>query len=270
MDEAPTRTPIRSSPVTVLLLAAEPVSDREPLISGWRQVVDQAPSGSQLILIDDDPSSTFADTRCRVVRHVAPLGVGGCLQTGLWVVETPLILMVELDSGFEPSDAKSLFEQIDGADLVAATRRIAKIPTLIRGLDWARRILSRVFLGHFPEARADWPGWAGCGRRWSARHLFGVPLADPEGRMFLARLEAIRRIPVQSRGLFALTELLAKLNHMEGLLAETTIPWSPRHDKATDFWRDAWRLFRDPDFGSPEPTILRLPLPSPAAKVRET
>ena len=266
MDEPPARTPIRNSPVTIVLLAAEPVSNPEPYISGWRRFVDQAATGSQLIVIDDDPASTFADARCRVVRHTQKLGLGGCLQSGLWLAETPLLLVAELDSGYEPSEARTLFEQIDHADLVAASRRSGPVPAIIRGIDLARGILSRLFLGYMPEARTAWPGWAGSGRRWFARHLFGVPLADPEGRMFLARREAVRDVPAQSRGRFAWVEMLAKLNHMECLLAEATIPWKARPEKASDFWRDASRLFRDPDFGPTPP----LPPLSPVAADRGT
>jgi hypothetical protein len=81
------------------------------------------------------------------------------------------------------------------------------------------------------------------------------------------RRDAAVRIALQSRGWFALIEQLAKANHLEFILAEEPVTWSPPAAAPVDpapFGEDAGALFRHPDFGPPE-----LHVPRPVAALPE-
>ena len=99
--------------------------------------------------------------------------------------------------------------------------------------------------------------------RWVARWAFGIRLRDPESAFRLVRRDAVIRIMLQSRGPFALVEQLAKANHLELIMTEEPVAWSPRTASPAEsvpFAREARALFRRPDFGPPE---LHIPPPAP-------
>jgi hypothetical protein len=244
-----TRPPIRHAPLSVVLLATNP----EPIdrhISSWLWFIDQAPAGSQLIVIADRTTKIpLLIPELRIIHHAQPMGLGASLQTAIWSVETPLVLFVPSNGIPTPEQANDFLERIDQADLVVGCRWTKTLPPLVLAWDLLRTLMAIVFLGYVPEPRLGWPGWSGWGRRWIAHHLFGVPVLDPESGALLARREIFDRIPIQSTGPFAWTELIAKANHLGCLLDEAAIGFEPR--AATDFKRDAWRVFRRPEFGRP-------------------
>lgn len=237
--------PIRSAPVTIVL----PSASRED-VAAWATYLAQCPAGSQILAVVDAPL-TEVPPQVRVVQHTQPLGIGGCLQTAIWLLETPLVLLV---GGGEcrPRHAKAMFEEIDNVDLVAACRDIGPPPPPVMIWDLTRMLMARIFLGYFPEPRIGWPGWGDWPRRWTARRLFGVPLHDPCGGLILARSELIRRMPIQSRGSFAWVEIAAKANHLGKLMCEVKAEREPERSPLPPdpFASDAWRLFHQPDFGT--------------------
>src|SRR4051812_25504689 len=113
-----TRSPIQHAPLSLILVATafEPV---EALIAAWLPFIENSPAGSQLIVIADHPIECHAGhTRLRIVYHTRPMGVGACLQTGIWSLETPLVFFVST-TRLPPSEQKSDFlERIDKVDLV--------------------------------------------------------------------------------------------------------------------------------------------------------
>jgi len=242
-----TRSPIRHAPLSLILVATaqEPV---EALIAAWLPFVENSPPGSQLIVIADDPIECTAHGRLRIVYHTRSMGLGASLQTGLWSLETPLVFFVSTTRSLPPEQTSDFLERIDKVDLVNGCRRTGPTPFLVRTWERIKGIVSRVFLGYTPEPRLGWPGWEGWWRRWVARHLFGVPLVDPECGVLLGRSEIFMRIPIQSTGEFAWVEMIAKANHLGCLLDEVGVDAAP--DRRGDFARDAWRVFRRPDFGA--------------------
>jgi hypothetical protein len=243
------RPPIRTAPLSVVFLATtpEPIG---PFMAAWLRFVEKAAAGSQLLVIADHLKEDLTPhARLRVVHHTRPMGVGGSLQTALWSAETPLVFFVPADGSFASDQTGAFLEHIDSADMVVGCRRAGPTPMLVSACDAARSVVGRIFLGHFSQPRLGWPGASGWRLRWAARRLFGVPLADPDSGVLLARREIFGRIPIQSEGRFAFVELIAKANHLGCLLDEVSVEAHPA--EAARFGRDAWRLFRDPDFGRP-------------------
>lgn len=243
-----TRLPIRHAPLSLILVATrlEPV---EALVAAWLPFVENSPPGSQLIVIADHPiECRTAHGRLRIVFHTRPMGVGASLQTGVWSLETPLAFFVSTNSSLSREQASDFLERIDMVDLVVGCPRTGPTPMLVRTWERIKGIVSRIFLGYTPEPRLGWPGWGGWWRRWVARHLFGVPLIDPECGVLLGRSEIFLRIPIQSKGEFAWVEWVAKANHLGCLLDEVGVDAAP--GRRAEFARDAWRVFRRPDFGA--------------------
>lgn len=239
--------PIRHEPISVVVMATSDASI-ETVVARWLPFIEKAPAGSQLLMLADRAVDNLAPhPHMRIVHHARPLGLGASLQTSIWSVETPLVLFVPTDGSFAPEQAEAFLVAIDRADAVVGCRRSGKISPLVPLWDFVRGIASRIFLGNAPEPRIAWPGWRGWRRRWVAKRLFGVPLVDPESGVVLARHAIFDRIPIQSSGTFAWVELLAKANHLGCLLDEAAIDGPQRPGE--DFARDAWRVFRHPDFG---------------------
>jgi Glycosyl transferase family 2 len=261
--ELPPRPPIRPSAVTIVLPITPPAPPLDPVVARWKPLLDKLPPGSRLLLIDDagawpeteTPTEliwpTVVDSEPRVVRHVVPLGRGGALGTGLRLVDTPLVLVVDDDGAFDPADCLKLCESIDLVDIACACRSVGPTPRLIAAFERVKSILARIFLGYEPDPRVGWSGVSGWRGRWVARRGFGVPVADPLAGLFLARTSAIRDFTIQSRGSFAWTELLAKANHTECLLTDVAIAATKPVGPDADFAADAWRVFSHPDFGPP-------------------
>jgi len=253
--------PIRGSPVTYLLLAPRLPTDPGPLLLRWLDLAKSAPDGSQLIVIDDQAGwhlaspSDLASPRLHLFHHPQPLGLGGCLQTGLSVVESPLVLIAPFDLQYSPCDTQRLFERIDGGHVVVAVRDAAPTPPPLRIIEGVLSLASRIVLGYVPNERVAWPGWDGWQRRRLARHIFGLPLADPLSTLMLARTEVVRGLPIRSNSPFAMVELLAKINHLGYLMDEVAVPWKTGPaEEFGSFSRDAWSVFSNPDFGKPRPS----------------
>jgi hypothetical protein len=266
--DLPPRPPIRHVAASIVLPIIAPAPPLEHVVTRWKSLLDKLPSGSRLLLVDDSsawpeaPTSidehawpAVVDSEPRIVRHLVPLGRGGALETGLRLVDTPLVLAVADDEAFDPDECLKLWESIDHVDLACASRSIGPTPWPIAAFDGAKTLLARVLLGYDPDPRIGWSGWSGWRRRWLARRGFGVPVADPLAGMFLARTATLRDFPVQSRGSFAWTELIAKANHTECLLTDVAIAATRPTTSDPDFAADARRLFTHPDFGPPRRVV---------------
>ena len=215
----------------------------------WLPFVERAAAGSQLIVVADLPIDEIAPRpRLRVIQHTQPLGIGQALQTSIWSAETPLLMFVPADDSFGPKQSQEFLAAIEKADVVVGCRRAERLSPIVPLWDFARGLASRIFLGAPPEPRVAWQGWIGWRRRFVARRVFGVNLTDPESRVVLARRSIFERIPVQSSGSFAWIELLAKANHLGCWFDEVAIDGRPRRPER--FARDAFEVFRKPDFGA--------------------
>ena len=96
------------------------------------------------------------------------------------------------------------------------------------------------------------------------RWVFGIRLADSSCPFKLFRRSVFDHLPVQSRGDFVHTEIVAKANFLGSILAEVPVEYHRGGTPAPDpYWKDDMRLiFKAPDFGPP-PASKEVPPPVP-------
>jgi hypothetical protein len=249
------RPTIQDVPLTVVLPLVAPATIEE-VVGRWQPVFAQLSAGSQLLVVDDqrvwpDDADPHAGFPFRIAHHPVPLGVGGCLESGLRLTDTRLVLAVHDDGSFDPLECLKLLPAIDAVDIVVACRDVGPTPWPLRLYERLRSWLASILIGYTPDERPGWPGGGGWKRRWIARRTFGVGNADPTSGMFLARTEVLRQLPVQSSSSFAWIELLAKANHLSCVLTDVAITSSRPAALDVGFAADARRVFSHPDFGPP-------------------
>jgi hypothetical protein len=239
MLEPSERPPIAQAPLSVVLLAAAR-ADVAPAVAAWRAHLD-----------------TLGRVFETLVAEATDAGIGPTLHAAFQSAQYPLLLLTTADGQFRPDEVGRLLAAIDPVDIVVGCRVGRAIPWWRSVLDRGLGVASRVVLGLPLAPRLCWLGADGRRRRRVARWVFGVRLHDPECPLRLMRRAAVAHLPLQSRGTFALVEMLAKANHLEAIMTEEPVAWSPPPATADpSFGEDAWRLFRNPDFGRPPaPTV---------------
>ncbi len=180
--------------------------------------------------------SAEAPPLVRALHETAALEPGPALQRGIDEARFPLLLLTSATRVYFPCDLKLLLDAIDKVHLAVG------VPTFAGHTLWRTW---RQWLYHF-------------GLRW----IFGIRLRDVECPFKLFRREIFSRIPLQAHGPFMHAEILAKANFLGFVILEVPIAWMAQPaDSAPGFdWRgrcrDAYRLFRHPDFG---PTLVTKP-----------
>jgi hypothetical protein len=258
-DALPERPKIADAPLSVVLLPSRDGSDPEAIASAWQEWLRQRGGDFEILLVRESAEDMLSaklpsdsGTRrleIRAIYQTTPLHEGTALQTALWLARHPLLLTTPCDFQFRPAEAQRLLEAIDLVDLVAGVRVDRPAPWWLRGLDFLKRAFAWILLGYLPAPRVNWLGWQGWGRRFWARHFFGVKIADPECPFRLYRTQVLR-FPIQSQGRFAHVEILAKTNHLGCWMAEAAVPWRrPEREENDPTWKeDCKRLRREPEF----------------------
>jgi glycosyltransferase involved in cell wall biosynthesis len=242
MFEANERCPIAQAAISVVLPAHNAVSALPAVIEAWTGYLDSLSRDYEVLLIDDgstDGTGPLADelstrlSRLKVVHHAQPQGLGACLRAGLALAQFPLFCYAECSTAYQAGDLARLLDVMDHVDLVTGLRI------------W----------------QAHKPGWS-IGRLWSwlaFRFVFGLRLKDVECPFKLFRRSIFERIPIQSDGSFVHAEILAKANFLGCMMAEVEVTYMPQAGQSVHVEpqgqrrREAFRLFRHPDFGPSQP-----------------
>ncbi len=225
MESTQERPPIADSPISAVIptaAAGEPLAKTvhglvaylKTLKRPFEVIVSRETSVGDLGKVGD------IDTNVRGLPGEGVNGYGAALRAGLAAAKYPLVATLPDEGGYRPEELARLLAQIDHADVVAGYRK--------------------------PPIRASWR------RRVLARLLFGLRFRDLGCRFRLYRRSIFERIPIQSRGGFADTEILAKANFLGCLFLEEEVFWSGLGKAGrSEPWRaaDFMRVFRSPDFG---------------------
>jgi glycosyltransferase involved in cell wall biosynthesis len=257
------RTPIKTAPLSAVLLARDAGPDLEEAVTAWAAQLGALGQPYEIILVNDSGAAdavarldALAERLpgLRVCHHPEPRGLGAALRTGVEAARHPLLFYTTCDQQYQPEDLTRLLDAIDRVDLVTGCRAGRAAPFWWRGPAAVFRGLIRVLFGLALPPRLCWLGTSGWGRRWLARWLFGVRVQDPECAFRLIRRSVFRRIPIQTDGDFAQIEIIAKANFLGHLLDE--VPVRHRSEGAglaavppQHFWRDVRRLLTAADFG---------------------
>ncbi len=225
------RAPIRTSAISVVLVAREAETTVAGVLEALLAQVEGLKREHEVLVVDDGSSDqtvavvdAFVErkSKVRLLRHDKPQGYGAALRTGLAAAKHPLLLSLPADGGYQPADLPKLLNWIDQSDAVCGVRR--------------PRPRFKVF-----------------GQRWLVRLLFGVQLTDPACHFRLYRKSVLERFPIQSRGCFADVEIAAKANFLECLLAEAEVAWQApaTRIRGPSFWSDVVRVWFGPQFSAP-------------------
>ncbi|MFO0966274.1 MAG: hypothetical protein U0793_11915 [Gemmataceae bacterium] len=260
MSEPLALPPMTDAPISVLLTARGPASEMAEVLAAWRERLQETKREFELIVVGPESSAELAllesqglPAEASIVRYQEPEGDGPALRAGVPAARHPLLLCGLCDKQYHPKDIDGFLKLINEAHLVCGYRVWQPPPTWLKALDGVKRVLARALLGYWPAAQSGWLGWGGWGRRRLARWLFGLRLHDVECRLRLFRKAILAPFPIQSRGEFALIEVLAKANHLGCLMAETPVSWTPPKSEPSDatFRADLLGVFRHPEFHAP-------------------
>jgi glycosyltransferase involved in cell wall biosynthesis len=220
------------------------------MVGSWISYLSGQPREFQLLIVDDgstDQTGTLAEAlatqhECiHVLRHGTHRGFGAALRTGLKAARFPLVAYISCTqhSGrYEPQEVDHFFAHIDVVDLITGVRKVA-------GRRYRLSLRDLIY-------------------RWSMRAIFAVRLRDLRCTFALARRAIFARIPIQSDGEFAHTEIIAKANFLGFMMTETPVEYHPSRSEYRDhLLREMYQVFSRPDFG---PAFLREPEP-PATPV---
>jgi hypothetical protein len=219
------------------VLQDEPFLDQT--LSAWEAYLETLQRDYEILLViqggepmpADEVSWTAAHPRVRLLRPVAPNGLGAALRAALEVAQNPLFFHAACDPAYQPSDLGAMIESMDHVH-VAAGRRPGR-DSWLRG------------------------PWSDLAYRWILRLVFGVHLTDADCPFKLFRRDIFARIPIQSDGPFVHAEILAKANFLGHMLTEVPISYPAPIAEATKPLRErlagAMLVFRHPDFG---PAVL--------------
>jgi glycosyltransferase involved in cell wall biosynthesis len=263
MPEIPERQPIAQASLSAVLVAFNVGAELEEAVAGWDEYLAGRSRPYEILIVNDgstDDTLAHAEKlagqfpQVRVLNHERHEGIGAALRTGFAQAQYPLLVSAAADKQFQPADLYRLLESIDQVDLITGYRVGRPIPIGILFLDALRSLLSRVFLGAAREPRGCWLGLAGWRRRWLANWIFGLRVRDPECPFRLYRREIIERLPIQCDSSAAQIEILAKANHLEFVMGEVPVQWTPSSHSYPDpvdktVGKELRRLFSTPVFG---------------------
>jgi hypothetical protein len=259
---------LSSAPISMVLPVRNQASLIERAVAAWAKTLRSLERPFQILIVDDgssDDSATRAialaekQSEVEVLRHEQPRGFGAALRTALPHVRHPLLFVTALDYPYTTSDFPKLLERIDRCDLVSGFRAAVRPPRWYAVYRTIVDTLFRIFMGLAREALPGWLGWKVHLYNRLMRTVFGVQLDDVESAYKLIRREVFDCFPIQSEGIFALTEMVAKANFMtlwldevpigaqQGVPAEAlAISWNWRERR-----RDLLLVLRQPEFYPP-------------------
>jgi glycosyltransferase involved in cell wall biosynthesis len=277
MPELPPLPPIADQPLSVVLLAHNDRVHLGTVVAEWLAFLSGLGRDFELIVVDDGSTDGTAGLsppaadhpRVQFLRHAKPQGEGAALRTALAVARHPLLAYAPCDPRFPPGDLNRLLTkrtapnkpdlEIDHVHLMSGYRAGRPMPLALRALGALARLVSRVVFSHAPAPLPGWLGWRRHLGGLLVRWLFGVRYRDVASPFRLLRRDILARVPLQSDGPFVHVEVVAKANFLGHVLGEEmALPGAPPEPRSPpvggsgrEMFREAVRLFRQPDFGQP-------------------
>lgn len=266
------------APVTVVLPVHNAADRLEKVVPGWADALARLGREYEILAVDDGSTDgtpavleRLAGGRVkhlRALRHDARRGFGACLRTALAEARHPLFFYTAVDYPYSPADLRKLLDRIEVRDEL-----LGKQPDLINGcrtgrptpeaVRWGGRLWRgfwRVAAGMQMQPGPAWPGFGGWLYNGFAGWVFGTPLADVNSAYKLYRTAFLKRFPIQSDSDFVHTELAAKATFLTSIVDELPLTPATAERPPLAVGRDLWRVFRNPDFGTPaaatEPPVV--------------
>jgi hypothetical protein len=276
---------VATSPLSVVLLVGD-ATDAGAVVRSWLDFLARRPQEHELLLVDAGGGLPAGEQPgLRLVEYAGPRGEGAALRAALAQARHPLVfytlchpdyrpehLEKLLDRPFTPEDSEEgppePGKEIDHVHLMSGYRAGVKVPWPLRALGLAWRIFCRVAFSYAPPPLPGWLGWRRHLGWLLVRIFFGLRYRDVACPFRLFRRDILPRMPIQSDGPFAHVEMLAKANFLGCLMGEEMpldVKPGPYRGDFRQMWREAKRVFNDPDFG---PAVLPA-APSPGEQAAQ-
>lgn len=258
-------------PVSVVLPVHNAADRAEKAVPAWADALARLGREYEIIAVDDGSTDATPAVleklaagrvkHLRVLRHDARKGYGASLRTALAEARHPLVFTTALDYPYAPADLRKLLDRIEvrdellgrQPDLISGCRTGRPVPAPVQWVGRGWRVFWRVAAGMSLAPAPAWPGLREYLYNGFAGWVFGSPLADVNSAFKLYRAAFLRRFPIQSDGDFVHTELAAKATFLTSLVDELPLTASAEPIRPSSFGRDLWRVFQNPDFGTPAP-----------------
>lgn len=262
--------PHSHDPISVVIPVYNAADRLEKVVPAWGDALARLGREYEIVVVNDGSTDEtpailekLAGGRVkylRVLKHETRKGFGACLRTALAEVRYPLFFYTSPDYPYLPADVRKLLERIEvrdevfkkQPDLISGCRTGQPTPAIVKWLGAAWRLLWRVAVGMQVQAI---PTWLGLSQYLYGRlvgWVFGVPLADVNSAFKLYRTAFLKRVPIQSDGGFVHAELVAKATFLTSIMDEVALtPAPPSPPPVPSVWAEMWRVFKNPDFGTP-------------------
>ncbi|MGE3809401.1 MAG: hypothetical protein AB7K24_32455 [Gemmataceae bacterium] len=224
MDDTEKRAPIAKEPLSVALTLREETPGNLEVLQEWVTFLNSSALDYELLLAPeqagiDVAALTAKFARARAIDFSSTPGYGAALRAALKQAKRPLLFYGRCSPRFKPADLKQFLREIDEVDVVFGVRGG-------RPFSWRDHVKRRLI-----------------------RLLFGLTLEDPGCRFVLARRDIFRRIPIQSDGVFAHLEILAKAHFLECTGVPLRLSDRPEAAQPVEpIWADFRRVFAHPEF----------------------
>lgn len=248
-----------------LILTVTEITPHLSLFGRWREMLHRINLPHEIIVVSSGCDVTAMERNLQPLQGIIweqvdeSAGVGTCLRKALAWVNYPYVLHLTLDYPYSPKDLKPLWariHQIDDRlhrppDIVNGCRTGLPLPLLWKILDGGWQLFWRFFSGFPCHSSYPWHGSNSVILRHLFRWIYGVPLLDPFSGCKLYRTEFLKRIPIQSDGVFIHVELAAKATFLAYIIDE--VPLSHQLilasiPKLSTLYIDCWSCFKNPKF----------------------
>jgi hypothetical protein len=245
MYEPIERPPIDTSHLSLILTVPPGRADTADALADWVGYLNGTELDYEILLTSEETGQCVDEfvvnyARVRALLPTERNGFGSALKVALEQARHPLVFYARCDRSYRPAEIQRLLQLIPKVDLAVGQRTYS-------GEHQSRPL--REFL-----------------YRSFVRAIFALRLRDLGCLYVLARRSVFARIPIQSRGLFAHTEILAKSNFLGCLHTDAPVSYKPpMADTERVAWTDMRRVIAHPDFGPVQLPTESVPAAEPQA-----
>jgi hypothetical protein len=248
-----------------LVLTVTEITPYLQTLGQWREMLRHMNIPHEIIVVSSNCNVSELEKSLQPGHDViwesieAPAGVGACLRAALPRVHYPFLLHLTLDYPYSPKDLKHMWERIHQfdfllhkpPDIVSGCRTGLPTPYPWKIFSKSWQMFWRLFSGLPMQPLYPWHGIAAILLRQLYYWIFSIPLLDPFSGCKLYRTEFLKRIPIQSNGIFVHVELAAKATFLTSIIDEVYLSQQKKpisNPRLSALLKDCCLCFSKPQF----------------------